>query len=39
MKADLVEKILELHKEKVDENTELVNTDGRILDSNLIHDK
>ena len=38
-KGDWIEKILKMQKEKTDENTELVNLNGRILDSSLIHDK
>ena len=38
-KGDWIEKILEMQKKKTNENTELVNLNGRILDSSLVHDK
>ena len=38
-KGDWIEKILLMQKKKTEENTELVNLNGRTLDSNLVHDK
>ena len=35
----MIDKLLESQKQKTDENTEIVNTNGRALDSNLAFDK
>ena len=37
-KADVIDKILQMHKNNSEENKELVSTNGRSLDKNLVHD-
>ena len=38
-KADVIDKILKMHKKTSEENTDLVNTNGRTLDQNLVSDE
>lgn len=38
-RVDVIDKILQMHKEHSEENTELASTNGRSLDKNLAYDK
>jgi uncharacterized protein YllA (UPF0747 family) len=38
-RVDMINKVLEFHKQQTEENSELVNLNGRTLDKNLVFDK